>query len=108
MKELIEDYKRKLENAIKVLGGGVFMPNSETIIRVKAKASCYRTFITELERVEDKTKQNISTEQLQQRAASFLLDNHCGDLILNKTDKTVDRIYASDIMAKFLKEEATK
>ena len=37
----------------------------------------------------------------------FLLDNNCGDLILNDTraKNAKDRIYASDIMMKFLESE---
>ena len=42
---------------------------------------------------------------LQRDAAKFLLDNNCGDLVLNehhhKNDK-IDRIYASDLMASFI------
>ena len=45
MNELIEDYKRKLKiiNAELAKGG-----NDLTINRLGTKASCYRTFITEL------------------------------------------------------------
>lgn len=40
-----------------------------------------------------------------QKAQKFLLDHNCGDLILNdhRTTKPKDRIYASDIMVKFLR-----
>jgi len=41
------------------------------------------------------------------KAQKFLLDNKCGDLILNnhRTTKPEDRIYASDIMMMFLDSE---
>jgi len=41
------------------------------------------------------------------KAQKFLLDNNCGDLILNdhRTTKPEDRIYASDIMMMFLESE---
>ncbi len=41
------------------------------------------------------------------KAQKFLLDNNCGDLILNDTraKNVKDRIYASDIMMMFLKSE---
>ena len=41
------------------------------------------------------------------KAQKFLLDNNCGDLILNdvRDKKADDRIYASDIMMKFLESE---
>ena len=41
------------------------------------------------------------------KAQKFLLDNNCGDLILNDTraKNAKDRIYASDIMMKFLESE---
>jgi hypothetical protein len=41
------------------------------------------------------------------KAQKFLLDNNCGDLILNdhRTTKPEDRIYASDIMMMFLDSE---
>ncbi len=41
------------------------------------------------------------------KAQKFLLDNNCGDLILNdhRTTKPKDRIYSSDIMMMFLESE---
>ena len=41
------------------------------------------------------------------KAQKYLLDNNCGDLILNdhRTTKPEDRIYASDIMMMFLESE---
>ena len=41
------------------------------------------------------------------KAQKILLDNNCGDLILNDTraKNAKDRIYASDIMMKFLESE---
>ena len=41
------------------------------------------------------------------KAQKFLLDNNCGDLILNdkRAKNAKDRIYASDIMMKFLESE---
>lgn len=44
------------------------------------------------------------------KAQGFLLDNNCGDLILNdsRTTKREDRIYASDIMMMFLESERGK
>lgn len=44
---LIEDYKRKLQTIKRTKWW-----NLEGEIRVKTKASCYRSFITELERLE--------------------------------------------------------
>lgn len=41
------------------------------------------------------------------KAQQFLLNNNCGDLILNdhRTTKPEDRIYASDIMMMFIESE---
>lgn len=41
------------------------------------------------------------------KAQKFLLNNNCGDLILNdhRTTKPEDRIYVSDIMTMFLESE---
>jgi len=46
-------------------------------------------------------------ENTANKAQKFLLDNNCGDLILNDTraKNAKDRIYASDIMMKFLESE---
>lgn len=44
---LIEDYKRRLKTAENMLKNWELPNNKE---RVKTKASCYRTFISELER----------------------------------------------------------
>lgn len=46
-------------------------------------------------------------ENTANKAQMFLLDNNCGDLILNDTraKNAKDRIYASDIMMKFLESE---
>ncbi len=47
IKLIIEDYKRREKTAMKELAKG---GNDLTINRLGTKASCYRTFITELER----------------------------------------------------------
>lgn len=46
-------------------------------------------------------------ENAANKAQKFLLDNNCGDLILNdvRAKNAKDRIYASDIMMKFLESE---
>lgn len=46
-------------------------------------------------------------ENTANKAQKYLLDNNCGDLILNdhRTTKPEDRIYASDIMMMFLESE---
>ena len=46
MKELIKDYKRKLEQIKRVTP-----MDDDQQKRLEVKASCYRTFITELERI---------------------------------------------------------
>jgi len=46
IKLLIEDYKRREKTAMKELAKG---GNDITITRLGTKASCYRTFIAELE-----------------------------------------------------------
>lgn len=47
MKQLLEDYQRRLKSLKRVLENG---GNDITITRIGTKMSCYRTFITELER----------------------------------------------------------
>ena len=47
MKTLLEDYKRRLKTITKEIAKG---GNCITLTRLGTKASCYRTFITELER----------------------------------------------------------
>ena len=46
-------------------------------------------------------------ENTANKAQKYLLNNNCGDLILNdhRTTKPEDRIYASDIMMMFLESE---
>ena len=51
MKKLIEDYKKKLEEAMNLANKELERSTVANYI-YKAKASCYRTFITELERIE--------------------------------------------------------
>lgn len=53
IEELIEDYKRKLLTAENMLQETNLLNNKE---RLRTKASCYRTFIAELERVKYKAK----------------------------------------------------
>lgn len=49
---LIEDYERRLNTANKIIDEFNFKDDSNPdYIRMKTKASCYRTFITELKRV---------------------------------------------------------
>jgi uncharacterized protein Yka (UPF0111/DUF47 family) len=51
METLLEDYKRKLKTVIELLlRVPTQIPERADSIRLKVKASCYRTFITELER----------------------------------------------------------
>jgi hypothetical protein len=47
MKELIEDYERRLKTVMEEISKG---GNDLTINRLGTKASCYRTFLTELNR----------------------------------------------------------
>ena len=47
MKQQIEDYERRLNNVMFLLEKG---GNDLTINRLGTKASCYRTFLTELNR----------------------------------------------------------
>jgi len=47
IEQLIEDYKRRLKTAENMLKNWE-LPNKKE--RLETKASCYRTFITELER----------------------------------------------------------
>lgn len=54
-KLLLEDYKRKLSTITKELEKG---GNDLTINRLGTKASCYRTFISELEKVLAKTSKS--------------------------------------------------
>ena len=55
----------------------------------------------------DKLLNNHAMEKTANKAQKYLLDNNCGDLILNdhRTTKPDDRIYASDIMMMFLESE---
>lgn len=48
MERLIEDYKRRLKTVISEINKKD--NDQRTINRLKTKKSCYRTFITELER----------------------------------------------------------
>lgn len=48
IEQLIEDYKRKLKAVYTELGKG---GNDLTINRLGTKASCYRTFLTELKKI---------------------------------------------------------
>ena len=52
MKELLEDYKRRLITVNKMIDGLEFQDiNTDTVKRYRTKASCYRTFISELEKL---------------------------------------------------------
>jgi len=51
MKVLLEDYKRRLKTVMSEIKKG---GNDLTLNRLGTKASCYRTFISELERLEKK------------------------------------------------------
>jgi hypothetical protein len=54
MKELIEDYKRKLATVNKMIEGLEFQDiNTDMVVRYRTKASCYKTFISELERIKN-------------------------------------------------------
>lgn len=49
---LLEDYKRKLKTANEMADDMIFKDVSNPdYVRVKIKASCYRTFISEIERL---------------------------------------------------------
>lgn len=52
MEQLLEDYKRRLVNIKKEIDKGFICD----AVRLKTKASCYRTFIAELEREIAKSK----------------------------------------------------
>ena len=47
MKQLLEDYQRRLKTIMKEVAKG---GNDHTLTRLGTKASCYRTFISELEK----------------------------------------------------------
>jgi len=47
MEELKEDYERRLKTVMEAIAKG---GNDLTIMRLGTKASCYRTFISELEK----------------------------------------------------------
>lgn len=51
--QLIESYLKKVETITKTLDKEGSQMEDETLIRYIAKRSCYRTFITELERLEE-------------------------------------------------------
>lgn len=56
MEILLEDYKRRLKTAMDLIKKG---GNDITLTRLGTKASCYRTFISELEReVKIRNEQN--------------------------------------------------
>lgn len=55
MKELIEDYKRQVKNIESFLKGTENMTDNIMIHRTRARAECFRTFITELEAIEKET-----------------------------------------------------
>lgn len=53
MKQLLEDYQRRLETINKMIENLKFKDDANPdYIRLTTKASCYRTFIIELEREE--------------------------------------------------------
>lgn len=74
MEQLLEDYKRRLEtinseieklnNSTKTLrpGGPIFNLENEIKERLTTKASCYRTFVSELEREIRIQKEEIKSE----------------------------------------------
>jgi len=51
MKQLIEDYERRLRTAEAILGEKNYSSIAQAE-RIKTKASCYRTFLVELKRYE--------------------------------------------------------
>ena len=52
MKQLLEDYKRKLATINQMIEGLEFQDiNTDTVKRYRTKASCYKTFISELEKL---------------------------------------------------------
>ena len=86
MKELIEDYERRLKTVIKLIAEG---GNDLTINRLGTKASCYRTFLIELnrslttlvvvdlftkEQMEESFNDGIACQK--QRAGYFDIDNY--------------------------------
>lgn len=53
IEQLIEDYKRRLKTVmVEIKKGG----NDLTINRLSTKGSCYRTFITELEKIKQESQ----------------------------------------------------
>ena len=63
MEILLDDYKRRLETALNLLGttsnnGGI--NDTKKLERIRTKISCYRTFIAELEREMANDKQSES------------------------------------------------
>lgn len=62
MKQLLEDYKRKLISLNKMIKDDKENPFNELekTLRLRTKASCYRTFITELERAIENEKNEQS------------------------------------------------
>lgn len=52
-KQLIEDYQKKVEMLNNMINKEAPSMEDETLKRYITKRSCYRTFITELERLEE-------------------------------------------------------
>ena len=48
MNELIESYERKLKNIAPMIESAKFDEDTNREIRLRTKASCYRTFLSEL------------------------------------------------------------
>ncbi len=86
MKQLIEDYERRLNTVIKLI---TEEGNDLTINRLRTKASCYRTFLIELnqaltipvvvdlftkEQMEESFNDGIACQK--QRAGYFDIDNY--------------------------------
>jgi hypothetical protein len=56
MKELIEDYKKKVQNIENFLRGYEGSMNLKAIARTRERVNCYRRFILELEKLEKEVK----------------------------------------------------
>lgn len=77
MEILLDDYKRRLETALNLLGntsnnGGIY--DTKKLERIRTKISCYRTFIAELEREMANVKQRESNFAIPVVIARFLTE----------------------------------
>jgi hypothetical protein len=63
MKQLIEDYQRRLKNVKQMIADLKFKDDANPdYIRLRTKESCYKTFIAEMERENSKTNSTSETE----------------------------------------------